>query len=333
MAVTDLREQESTSEVGKILPKSQVDLSVVVPISERYDDLKQLYEEYNRELCHFGYTQEFIFVIDGPHQTALRDLQLLKQTNSNIRIIILNHWVGEATALCVGFEHARGRYILTLASYFQVEPFEMKRILGKLIEGEDDLVISWRYPRIDSPFNRIQSKVFHWLTNLLTGKTFHDISCGLRAMKAEVAKEIPLYGDLHRFFPLLAFRRGFTISEIQVQQSQHDRKMRLNPPGVYFRRLLDVFAMFFLFRFTNKPLRFFGLIGVGLFGIGTAVTGYLGFERFFFGIGLLERPLLIASSLMMVLGVQLFSVGLLGEIIIFTHSREAKDYQIREVLE
>ena len=151
-------------------------------------------------------------------------------------------------------------------------------------------------------------------------------------MKSIVAKEVPLYGDLHRFFPLLAFRQGFRISEIQVQQSPHDHGVRLQRPGVYLRRLLDLLALFFLFKFTKKPLRFFGLLGVGLFSIGSVVTGYLGFERLFLGVGLSDRPVLIAGALMMVLGVQLFSVGLLGEIIIFTHSREAKEYQVREIL-
>jgi glycosyltransferase involved in cell wall biosynthesis len=333
MEIIDVSEQESSSEVDTVVPKGQVDLSVVIPISERFDDLKQLYEETRRELSSSGYTTEFLFVVDGPLDAAVRDLQILKQTHSDVRIILLNHSVGEATALSVGFEHARGKYILTLASYHQVEPFELKKFIGKILEGEDDLVISWRYPRIDARFNRIQSKVFHWIVKFLTGSQFHDISCGLRVMRAEVAKEVPLYGDLHRFFPLLALRRGFKVSEIQVQQSQHNRKIRLNPLGVYVRRLLDIFVLFFLFRFTKKPLRFFGLIGIGLFGIGAAVTSYLGFERLFLGVGLLERPLLIASALMIVLGMQLFSVGLLGEIIIFSHSREGKEYHIREILE
>ena len=310
---------------------SSIDLSVVVAISERHDDLHQLYLEHTKELSDYKYSIEFIFVLDGPHHSALEALQQLKRTYENVRIISLNHWVGEATALSVGFENAKGRMIITLASYFQVEPFELKRVLAEL--HDSDLVVSWRYPRIDSIFNRVQSKIFHWLTRLLTGKSFHDISCGMRAMKAEVAKEVPLYGDLHRFFPLLAFRRGFKISEVPVQQSPHDCGMRLNRPGVYLRRLLDLLALFFLFKFTKKPLRFFGLIGVSLFGLGSAVIGYLGFERLFLGIGLSDRPLLIAGSLMMVLGVQLFSVGLLGEIIIFTHFREAKEYQVREILE
>ena len=232
---------------------SSIDLSVVVAISERHDDLHQLYVDYNRELSNYEYSNEFIFVLDGPHNSALEDLQKLQRNHENVRIIALNHWVGEATALSVGFENAKGRHIITLASYFQVEPFEMKRILGKLINDDDDLVVSWRHPRIDSLFNRIQSKVFHWLTKLLTGKSFHDISCGLRAMKAEVAQEVPLYGDLHRFFPLLAFRRGFKISEIQVQQSHHDCEMRLNRPGVYLRRLLDLLALFFCLSLPKSP--------------------------------------------------------------------------------
>ncbi|UCE63034.1 MAG: glycosyltransferase [Nitrospirota bacterium] len=333
MVITDLPEQRSSSEVDTSEPKGQVDLSVVIPISERCDDLRQLYEDTWRELSSSGYTTEFIYVLDGPFDTVARDLQILKQTHSDVRIILLNHSVGEATALSVGFEHARGRYILTLASYYQVAPLELKKILGQFIEGKDDLVISWRYPRIDAYFNRVQSKVFHWIVKLLTGSPFHDISCGLRIMKAEVAKEVSLYGDLHRFYPLLALRRGFKVREIQVQQSEHNRKIRLNSLGDYVRRLLDIFVLFFLFRFTKKPLRFFGLIGLGVFGIGAMVTGYLGFERLFLGVPLLERPLLIASALMIVLGMQLFSVGLLGEIIIFSHSRESKEYHIREILD
>ncbi len=333
MVITDCPEQESPFTVDPLKTHDQVDLSVVIPISERFDNLSQLYEETSRELSSSGYTSEFIFVIDGPFDAAVRDLQMLKQSHSDVRIILLNHTVGEATALSVGFEHARGPFILTLASYYQVEPTELKNFLGKFMEGKDDLLISWRYPRIDARFNRIQSKVFHWIVTFLTGSPFHDISCGLRVMKTDVAKEVALYGDLHRFFPLLAMRRGFKVSEIQVQQSRYNRKIRLNPLGVYVRRLLDIFVLFFIFRFTKKPLRFFGLIGLGLFGLGATVTGYLGFERLFLGVGLLERPLLVASALMIVLGMQLFSVGLLGEIIIFSHTRESKEYHIREILD
>ena len=161
---------------------------------------------------------------------------------------------------------------------------------------------------------------------------YHDISCGLRVMRRQVAQELPLYGDFHRFIPLLAYQRGFTVEEVVVQQSQHDAPPRIYAPGVYLRRLLDVLTLFFLFKFAKKPLRFFGLVGSTLLGMGGCITGYMGVYRLL-GFGpIADRPLLLFGVLLMVLGVQLFSIGLLGEIIIFTHARHVKEYQIDEVL-
>ena len=206
-------------------------------------------------------------------------------------------------------------------------------MLKALTEEKNDLVISWRYPRIDSWFNRVQARVFHWTIRMLTGTGYHDVSCGLRAMKRQVAEEIQLYGDLHRFIPLLAYQRGFKVKEITVRQSPLDSMRRIYRPGVYLRRLLDILTLFFLFKFTQKPLRFFGLVGSSLFGAGVLTTAYLGLYRLL-GFGAISgRPLLILGVLLMVLGVQLFSIGLLGEIIIFTHARDVKEYQIKEILE
>lgn len=310
-----------------------VELSVVIPISERHDDLRELYLHYAQQLSVARKSYEFIFVVDGPLPEVLQTLKTLKQEYPEITVITLNRCFGEATALSVGFEKARGPIILTLASYFQVEPHETHRMLKKLVEDDHDLVIAWRYPRIDSRFNRAQSWLFHWPIRLLTGMRYHDISCGLRVMKRKVTEEIHLYGDLHRFFPLLAYQRGFHVAEVPVQQSPHDAKRRVYRPGVYLRRLLDILTLFFLFKFTKKPLRFFGLVGSGIFGAGAVITGYLGLYRLL-GFGALAgRPLLILGVLLMVLGVQLFSMGLLGEIIIFTHAGDVKEYQIKEILE
>lgn len=308
-------------------------LSVVIPVSERYDDLRELYLQYSKELSAVSDSFGFIFVLDAPEARAVRALREIKKDDPRVKIIILNRRFGEATALAVGFEHSDGETILTLPSYFQVEPQEISRIVAAYNEGGKDLVISWRHPRIDSFFNQIQSRVFHWLTRLLTRTRFHDISCGLRVMKRRVAEEIPLYGDLHRFFPLLAYQRGFKVFELKVRQSPRDVRTRALRPGMYLRRLLDILTLFFVFKFTRKPLRFFGLLGSGLFGGGGAIVGYLGIYRIMSLGPIAGRPLLILGVLLMVLGVQLFSIGLLGEIIIFTHSRETKDYQIEEILE
>ncbi len=152
-------------------------------------------------------------------------------------------------------------------------------------------------------------------------------------MRSKVAREIKLYGDLHRFFPLLAHERGFRVTELKVRQSPHDAKRRVYGPGVYLRRLLDTLTLFFLFKFTKQPLRFFGLVGSGLSLAGAGITGYLGLYRLL-GFGAIAgRPLVILGVLLIVLGMQLFSIGLLGEIIIFTHARRVKEYSIDKILQ
>lgn len=301
------------------------DLSVVIPISERHDDIREIYLQYTREILLIGLAHEFIFVLDGPDPAALESLRALKKESPAITIITLGRWFGEATALSVGFETAKGAIIVTVPPYFQVQPSEIHRMLKRLVDQELDLVIARRYPRIDSLFNRFQSRAFHALIQLLIGTNYQDISCGLRVMKREVTQEIRLYGDLHRFLPLFAYQRGFKIAEVPVQQSPHDAKRRIYSPGVYLRRLLDIFTLFFLYKFTRKPLRFFGLVGSVVFCSGAILTGYLGIDRLL-GVPLASRPLLILGVLWMVFGVQLFSIGLLGEIIIFTHAQDLKEY-------
>jgi hypothetical protein len=152
-------------------------------------------------------------------------------------------------------------------------------------------------------------------------------------MKRQVAREVALYGDLHYFFPVLAYQRGFKVAEISVQPSRQDSGRRIFQPVSYLRRLLDLVNLFFLLKFTRKPLRFFGSIGSALFGSGTIITGYLGAYRLLEFGGISQRPLLMLGVLLMVVGVQLFSIGLLGELIIFTHAREVKEYQIKDILE
>jgi len=312
--------------------KEVFDYSVVVPVSKRHDDLKELYDRFSKELLNIGVRFEFIFVLDGIQKDVEMSLVAIKKQAPDIKIISLNRQFGEATALSIGFEYAKAPLIITLSPYFQVEPDELSKVLKTLEDGEEDLVITRRYPRIDSIFNRAQSAVFHKITKILTGSKYKDISCGLRVLRKKVAEEVHLYGDLHRFLPLLAFQRGFKVVEVPVRQSPHDAKTRISNPGIYLRRLLDILTLFFLFKFTKKPLRFFGLVGSFLSGAGGLILGYLAFYRLL-GFGAIAgRPLLVLGVLLIVLGVQLFSIGLLGEIIIFTHSAETKDYQIKKIL-
>lgn len=307
------------------------DISVVVPITERHDDLAELYRGCAAELRRAGRSFEFVFVIDGSFPAVVETLRKLRVEHRDVRILDLGRRFGEAVALSVGFQQARGCRILTLAPYFQVVASGVTDVLAAL--EANDLVITRRHPRTDPWFNRLQSRVFHWLTARLTGARFHDLTCGLRGMTREVAQALHLYGDLHRFIPVLAQRQGFKITELPVPQHERDRAPRLRGPGVYLRRFLDILIVLFLAKFTKKPLRFFGLIGATLFVGGSAITAYLGLYRLLGFGGIADRPLLLLGVLLMVLGVQLLSIGLIGEIVIFTHAREMKDYRVEEILD
>ena len=308
-------------------------ISVVVPVCEGSANLRELYRQYSGELRKAGYSCEFIFVVDGNEQMMSEIHTQLPEADPTIRVLTLNRSFGEAAALAFGFEKARAPIVVTLPAYFQVEPCEIQQVVKALAQSQADLVISNRCPRKESLMGRLRSRVFHWLVRMVTGRTHQDLACGLRAMKQQVAREITLYGDLHYFFPVLAYQRGFRVAEIAVEPSRRDNGHRAFRPGSYLRRILDLLNLYFLFKFTRKPLRFFGSIGVVLFGSGALITAYLGAYRLLEFGGISQRPLLMLGVLLMVVGIQLFSIGLLGELIIFTHARQIKDYQIREILD
>jgi glycosyltransferase involved in cell wall biosynthesis len=308
-----------------------IELSVIVPVTERYDEVQPLYYAYKRTLAAIGKRHEFIYVLDGEHPAVLKELQKLRGAGEPIRIITLAKWFGEATALTAGFEKSTAEVILTLPAYSQVEASEIPRLVAAL--EHHDMVIGRRWPRIDSRFNQTQARIFHWLLKLVTHTSFQDIGCAVRVFNRRVIDEVSLYGDQHRFLPLLAQRQGFKVLELNVAQSRADAAQRIYRPGVYVRRILDLLTTFFLVKFTKKPLRFFGLLGSGAIFLGGIFTLYVVVERLFFGVPLADRPALLLSSLLVVLGIQIFAIGLIGEIIIFTHAKDLKEYTIERIVE
>lgn len=308
----------------------EVTVSVVVPVSERYDAVRELYQAYKEGVEDSRKDIEFLYVLDGDFPEVFEQLKTLQAEGEPIQIIKLAKSFGEATALTAGFEHASGEIFLSLPAYYQVEPAEVAKVLDQL-DGHD-MVVARRWPRIDSMLTRLQARVFNWMLNVIEGYSFHDLGCGVRAFRRQVVDEIPIYGDQHRFFPVLASQRGFRIKEVDVKQSPRDKFHRVYRPGVYLRRMLDILTVFFLVKFTKKPLRFFGLIGTFTFVLGGLFLTYLVFERLFLGVGLTERPALLLSSLLIVLGVQVFAMGLIGELIIFTHAKDIKEYTVEEIV-
>lgn len=310
---------------------SDLQLSVIIPVGDRHADAAALFADYEAELIRTGLSYEVIFVLDGPQADFAAGLQTIVGRADNIRVVTLTRSFGEATALMAGFEHAAGALILTLPAYHQIEGSG----IGPLLAGLDtaDVVVARRWPRAGGLFEVIRRNAFHGLIAWITGLRFRDLGCGARALRRRVLEEISLYGDQHRFLALLADRQGFRVREIDVAQSPRDRFTGRYRPREYAHRVLDIFTVFFLVRFTKKPLRFFGMLGVITFAIGAVLLVYLVVDRLVFGQGLAGRPALLLSSLLVVLGLQLFALGLLGELIIFTHAKNIKDYQVEEVVQ
>jgi glycosyltransferase involved in cell wall biosynthesis len=308
-----------------------IDISAIVPVGARYDKTGALAEQYLKALTHSGRRFELIYVLDGQRDQLASELLELSENYPMLRIFQLSRSFGEATALTAGFEYATGAEILTLPAYYQVDPPEIVTLVKEL--DESDMAIAVRWPRaVASKFEEIRRNLFHRLVQFIAGERFLDLGCNVRLMRRKVIEEVLLYGEQHRFLPLLASRKGFRVREVRLRQSSEDRFEGRYGPKVYFQRLLDIFTVFFLTRFTKKPLRFFGMIGGVTTLIGGVFLFYLVIERLFFGVGLAGRPALLLSSLLVVLGLQLFSLGLLGELIIFTHARDIKEYTIEKVV-
>ncbi len=307
-----------------------VELSVIIAVTDRYDPIREVYQEYKEGIEASKLRSEIIYVLDGPFPEVLEELTRLRKEGEKIRIITLAKRFGEGTALTVGFAHSTGNILLTLPAYQQVEAKEIPRLLNAL--GEHDMVLGRRWPRIDSRLNRIRSTVFNSLLRFDRDLSIRDAGCNVRVFKRRVADEIHIYGDLHTYLPLMAHRHGFKVTELSVTQSPRDRLRRSYSATNYANKILDILTVLFLTKFTKKPLRFFGLIGAITLALGLASTLYIVVERLFFGVGLANRPALLLSSLLVVLGIQVFAIGLIGEIVIFTHARELREYTVDKII-
>jgi glycosyltransferase involved in cell wall biosynthesis len=309
-----------------------VQLSVIIPVGKRYTNVRELYEEYVSGLESVRMTREFVFVLDGPHPQVMAELeQLIGEATVNVVVVRLSRPFGESTALMAGLERTAGDLILTLPAYHQIDGRDVAKLLAPL--DSDDVAIGWRWPRSGGFLEKARRAAFHRMVAWVTGMRLHDLGCGARAMRRRVLEELSLYGDQHRLLAVLADRKGFRVTEVALRQSDRDRFEGIYRPREYAHLVLDVFTVFFLVRFTKKPLRFFGMIGATMCGVGALVVLYLVFGRLVFNQSLADRPALLLSSLLVVLGLQLFALGLLAELIIFTQARHLKDYQAAEIIQ
>ncbi len=305
-----------------------VDVSVIVTVVERPEPLVDLYREYAAVLRDGGWTSEFIFVAHPFYESLIEPLNELDALGEPVRVIESARSVGETALLREGIAASRGRIVLTVPAYRQVQPASVCALI-EAVERGVDLAVARRWPRTDSLVNRAQNRLLHLTAGRLAGDRLHDIACGVRAARREVLQEIPLYGDFARFLPLLAMYGGYDVQEIASPQHRTDLRPRVYRPGVYVRRAIDVLGLFFLLRFTEKPLRFFGLVGSVMSGIGAAILFVLLVQKLLGG-GISDRPMLLLGVLLLTIGVQSIALGLVGEMIVHFNAARRRGYRLRE---
>lgn len=314
------------SEVSSTKPE----VLAIVPVGARRDQAGAVYWDYKRALESSGFSYALTFVLDGPAPEFASELKELLSAGEDFSVISLTRRFGEATAIMAALDTCDSQVVLILPAHSQIDSTEIPRLLSSL--GENDGVVCRRWPRAGGLFESLRRRVFHWLLRIVTGCRFRDLGCGARAFYRQVLIDLDLYGEQQIFVALLAENRGYRIEEVDIRQSPQDFFRGIYTPRDYLRSLLDIFTIFFLLRFTKKPLRFFGMVGFIIGLIGCLLVAWLVIERLFLGVSLGERPALIVACLMVVVGLQLIALGLLGELIIFTHADQMKDYQIARII-
>lgn len=310
-----------------------LDVSVVVPVQSGDAEVRQVLQALGSELDREGRSWEVIFVFDGVQGAAWEKVEALRtEFGHKVRTIHFKNPFGESVCLSAAVEKALGRIIVTSPQYVQVDPIELADMLDEIDRGAD-FVAPWRHPRVDPVLNRVQSVLFNFVIRRIIGMRFHDLNCYFRVIRREVLEEVVIYGDMYRFLPVIAFRRGYRVVEVKVRHLQEWGRAGFFGLGVYVRRLLDILAVMFLTKFTLKPLRFFGTLGGFVTLMGAVMVAYLAVEKFVYNEGIAGRPLLLIAVLLIVLGVQIIGFGLVGEIIIYSQARNLKEYRIERIWE
>ena len=297
-------------------------LSIVIPAYNEAESLSVLLEQLQVVLKMHAYCAEVIFINDGSTDATAEVLDVLSAQPQKppIRVIHFRRNQGKAEALMAGFAAATGDIVITMDADLQDDPGEIPKLLDTLNTENYDVVSGWKYPRKDPLEKRVFSFFFNRITAFFTGVKLHDMNCGFKAYRAEVVKELHLYGDLHRYIPILAHQAGYKIGEVKVRH--HPRRFGVSKYG--FKRIpkgfFDLFTVLFLTKYLKRPLHVFGTIGVIVAFIGILIGLYLAVLWVIEG-GVGFRPLLMLSILMIILGIQFFSIGLLGELVIGLISR------------
>jgi glycosyltransferase involved in cell wall biosynthesis len=302
-------------------------ISIIIPLLNEEESITPLTNEIRKAVKPLETGYEVFFIDDGSTDKSLDAIKEVCRTDRRFKYISFRKNYGKSAALQVGFQNVTGDVVVTMDADLQDDPNEIPNLLGKLAEGFD-LCSGWKKVRHDPFIKKYSSRFFNYVTRVLSGIKIHDFNCGLKAYRKEVVENIKVYGELHRYIPVLAKWQGFTITEIPVKH--HPRRYGRTKFGIsrFFKGFIDLITVVFLTRYIKRPMHFFGFLGAISFLFGLIVTGYLTY-LWFIGIPLSNRPMLFLGMLLIIVGVQFFSVGFLGEILVHK-VRDEKEYVIKD---
>jgi glycosyltransferase involved in cell wall biosynthesis len=311
-----------------------MDLSLIIPVYNEAQNLRPLYEQLKAALEATAAQYEIIAIDDGSRDDSFAILKELHEKDPSLKVIRFRRNYGQTAAFAAGFDLAQGDVVVTLDADLQNDPADIPLLLDKMAEGYD-VVSGWRVERRDAFLTRrLPSMIANWLISTVTGVHLHDYGCSLKAYRKEVVKGVQLYGELHRFIPALSSWMGVEVAEIPVQH--HARRFGSSKYGISrtIRVILDLITVRFLLSYSTRPIQIFGGLGLLSFGVGALLGVYLTYVKLVLGQDIGSRPLLLLAVLLMLVGVQLVSMGLLGELVVRTYyeAQGKPIYTVREVL-
>jgi glycosyltransferase involved in cell wall biosynthesis len=314
-------------------PAGPVDVSVLVPVYDEEGSVAELAERVAGALDGTGASFEIVFVDDGSRDATVDRVRAARERDPRVKLVGLRRNFGKAAALTAGFDFCRGRLVITMDGDLQDDPGEIPRLMEALEQGGFDLVSGWKRERRDPLTKTVPSRLFNWVTGRVAQVELHDFNCGFKIYRREVLEQVPIYGELHRYIPVLASRRGFRVGELAVRH--HARRSGVSKYGWdrFYKGLLDLITVLFITKYTRRPLHLFGLIGLASFGLGFAIDAWLAFLWAFRGESLSNRPLLFLGVLLMLAGLQVLTTGLLAEMMTHRTFQRSDSYSVREILD
>lgn len=312
-------------------PKYPIDLTLIIPLLNEEESLRPLMEKIRDTLNNSGLTYEIIFIDDGSTDGSMKVLEELHTAHKEVNVIQFRRNFGKAAAYTAGFARAKGQFVITMDADLQDDPAEIPGLLAKLDEGYD-LVSGWKKKRFDPLGKTLPSKFFNWVTGRVSGIKIHDFNCGLKAYRNEVTKDVRVFGELHRYIPVLANLEGYRVAEIPVQH--HPRQFGVTKYGMgrLLKGFLDLLTVMYIGKYMGRPLHLFGTMGL-IFGIlGMGVNSFIAYLWLQTGTIQNRHPLLTLGVLLTVLGVQFICTGLLADMLT-RGPQPGEKFNVRKVLE